>query len=150
MTRDLSIWNSFDRLKPFSIGFNSLFDDFDKMLDSSEFVSNYPPYNIVQGKDNDYKIEVALAGFDKKDISVEAKENTLTIKSKREDKTNEEVNGVLHKGIAQRQFVRSFALGDDIKVKDAKLEKGLLTVDLEREKAVKEYEEKLKANKKLN
>ena len=133
MTRDLSIWNSFDRLKPFSIGFNSLFDDFDKMLDSSEFVSNYPPYNIVQGKDNDYKIEVALAGFDKKDISVEAKENTLTIKSKREDKTNEEVNGVLHKGIAQRQFVRSFALGDDIKVKDAKLEKGLLTVDLERE-----------------
>jgi len=133
MTRDLSIWNSFDRLKPFSIGFNSLFDDFDKMLDSSEFVSNYPPYNIVQGKDNDYKIEVALAGFDKKDISVEAKENTLTIKSKREDKTNEEVNGVLHKGIAQRQFVRSFALGDDIKVKDAKLDKGLLTVDLERE-----------------
>ncbi len=133
MTRDLSVWNSFDRLKPFSIGFNSLFDEFDKMLDSSEFVSNYPPYNIVQGKDNDYKIEVALAGFDKKDISVEAKENTLTIKSKREDKTNEEVNGVLHKGIAQRQFVRSFALGDDIKVKDAKLEKGLLTVDLERE-----------------
>ena len=133
MTRDLSVWNSFDRLKPFSIGFNSLFDEFDKMLDSSEFVSNYPPYNIVQGKDNDYKIEVALAGFDKKDISVEAKENTLTIKSKREDKTNEEVNGVLHKGIAQRQFVRSFALGDDIKVKDAKLDKGLLTVDLERE-----------------
>jgi|18_taG_2_1085343.scaffolds.fasta_scaffold01695_4 molecular chaperone IbpA len=133
MTRDLSIWNSFDRLKPFSIGFNSLFDDFDKMLDSSEFVSNYPPYNIVQGKDNDYKIEVALAGFDKKDISVEAKENTLTIKSKREEKTDEKVNGVLHKGIAQRQFVRSFALGDDIKVKDAKLEKGLLTVDLERE-----------------
>ena len=86
MTRDLSVWNSFDRLKPFSIGFNSLFDEFDKMLDSSEFVSNYPPYNIVQGKDNDYKIEVALAGFDKKDISVEAKENTLTIKSKRENK----------------------------------------------------------------
>ena len=130
MTRDLSIWNS---LRPFSIGFNSLFDDFDRMLDSSEFVSNYPPYNINQVKDNDYKIEVALAGFDKKDISVEAKDNTLTIRSKREDKTNEEVDGVLHKGIALRQFVRSFALGDDIKVKDAKLENGLLTVDLERE-----------------
>ena len=130
MTRDLSIWNS---LRPFSIGFNSLFDDFDRMLDSSEFVSNYPPYNIVQANVNDFKIEVALAGFDKKDISVEAKENTLTIKSKREDKTNEEVDGVLHKGIAQRSFVRSFALGEDIKVKDAKLENGLLTVDLERE-----------------
>ena len=133
MTRDLSVWNSFDRLKPFSIGFNSLFDEFDKMLDSSEFVSNYPPYNINQVKDNDYKIEVALAGFDKKDILVEAKDNTLTIRSKREDKTNEEVNGVLHRGIARRQFVRSFALGEDIKVKDAQLNNGLLTVDLERE-----------------
>jgi len=130
MTRDLSIWNS---LKPFSIGFNSLFDDFDRMLDSSEFVSNYPPYNINQVKDNKYKIEVALAGFDKKDIAVEAKENTLTIRSKREDKTNEEVDGVVHRGIASRQFTRSFALGDNIKVNDAKLENGLLTVDLERE-----------------
>ena len=130
MTRDLSIWNS---LRPFSIGFNSLFDDFDRMLDSSEFVSNYPPYNINQVKDNDYKIEVALAGFDKKDILVEAKDNTLTIRSKREDKTNEEVDGVLHRGIARRQFVRSFALGEDIKVKDAQLKNGLLTVDLERE-----------------
>ena len=65
MTRDLSIWNS---LRPFSIGFNSLFDEFDRILDSSEFVSNYPPYNINQVNDNDYKIEVALAGFDKKDI----------------------------------------------------------------------------------
>ena len=130
MTRDLSIWNS---LRPFSIGFNSLFDEFDRMLDSSEFVSNYPPYNINQVKDNDYKIEVALAGFDKKDIAVEAKDNTLTIRNKRDNKTNEEVDGVLHKGIARRQFVRSFALGDDIKVKDAKIENGLLTVDLERE-----------------
>ena len=130
MTRDLSIWNS---LRPFSIGFNSLFDDFDRMLDSSEFVSNYPPYNINQVKDNKYKIEVALAGFDKKDIAVEAKDNTLTIRSKREDKTNEEVDGVVHRGIASRQFARSFALGDNIKVNDAKLENGLLTVDLERE-----------------
>ena len=130
MTRDLSVWNS---LRPFSIGFNSLFEDFDRMLDSSEYVSNYPPYNINQVKDNDYKIEVALAGFDKKDILVEAKDNTLTIRSKREDKTNEEVDGVLHRGIARRQFVRSFALGEDIKVKDAQLQNGLLTVDLERE-----------------
>ena len=133
MTRDLSVWNSFDRLKPFSIGFNSLFDEFDRMSDSSEFVSNYPPYNINQVKDNDYKIEVALAGFDKKDIAVEAKDNTLTIRSKREDKTNDEVDEGVHRGIARRQFVRSFALGDNIKVKDAQLKNGLLTVDLERE-----------------
>ena len=130
MTRDLSIWNS---LKPFSIGFDSIFDEFDRMLDSSDFVSNYPPYNINQVKDNKYKIEVALAGFDKKDIAVEAKDNTLTIRSKREEKTNEKADGVVHRGIARRQFVRSFALGEDIKVNDAKLANGLLTVDLERE-----------------
>ena len=130
MTRNLSIWNT---LKPFSIGFDSVFDEFDRMLDSSDIVSNYPPYNINQVKDNKYKIEVALAGFDKKDIAVEAKDNTLTIRSKREDKANKEVDGVVHRGIASRQFTRSFALGDNIKVNDAKLENGLLTVDLERE-----------------
>ena len=130
MTRDLSIWNS---LKPFSIGFNSLFDDFDRMLDSSEYVSNYPPYNINQVKDNDYQIEVALAGFDKKDIIVEAKDNTLTIRSKHKGTIDEKGDGVVHKGIASRNFIRSFALGEDIKVKNAKLENGLLTIDLERE-----------------
>ena len=130
MTRDLSIWNS---LKPFSIGFDSIFDEFDRMLDSSDFVSNYPPYNINQVKDNKYKIEVALAGFDKKDIAVEAKDNSLTIRSKNKETIDEKGNGVVHRGIARRQFVRSFALGEDIKVNDAKLENGLLTVDLERE-----------------
>ena len=131
MTRNLSIWNS---LRPFSIGFDSIFDEFDRMLDSTEFVSNYPPYNIKQVSDSDYKIEVALAGFGKKDIEVEAKDNALTIRSKAKDKTiNEKGDGVVHKGIASRQFIRSFALGDDIKAKDAKLENGLLTVDLERE-----------------
>ena len=131
MTRNLSIWNS---LRPFSIGFDSIFDEFERMLDSTEFVSNYPPYNIKQVSDSDYKIEIALAGFDKNDIEVEAKDNALTIRSKSKDQTIEEKNdGVVHKGIASRQFVRSFALGDDIKAKDAKLENGLLTIDLERE-----------------
>ena len=131
MTRNLSIWNS---LKPFSIGFDSIFDEFDRLLDSSEFVSNYPPYNIKQVSDSDYKIEIALAGFDKKDIEVEAKDNSLTIRSKTKDETiDEKGDGVVHRGIAARQFMRSFALGDDIKAKDAKLKNGLLTIDLERE-----------------
>ena len=91
MTRDLSIWNS---LKPFSIGFDSIFDEFDRMLDSSDFVSNYPPYNINQVKDNKYKIEVALAGFDKKDIAVEAKDNTLTIEVKEKTKPIKKLMGL--------------------------------------------------------
>ena len=80
MTRNLSIWNS---LRPFSVGYESIFEDFDRMLDSSEFVSKYPPYNIREVKDNDYKIEVALAGFDKKDIAVHCLQvgaHTLTVK----------------------------------------------------------------------
>ena len=131
MTRNLSIWNS---LRPFSIGFDSIFDEFERMLDSTEFVSNYPPYNIKQVSDSDYKIEIALAGFDKNDIEVEAKDNALTIRSKQHNETiDNKGNGVVHKGIASRQFVRSFALGEDIKVKNAQLANGLLTVDLERE-----------------
>ena len=131
MTRNLSIWNS---LRPFSIGFDSIFNEFDRMLDSTEFVSNYPPYNIKQVSDSDFKIEVALAGFDKKDIEVEAKDNALTVRSKTDNETiDEKGDGVVHKGIASRQFVRSFALGDDIKAKDVRLENGLLTIDLERE-----------------
>ena len=59
MTRNLSVWNS---LKPFSVGFDSIFDEFDRMLDSTDrYNSNYPPYNIHKLSDNDYKIEVALA-----------------------------------------------------------------------------------------
>ena len=130
MTRNLSIWNS---LRPFSVGFESIFEDFDRMLDSAEFISKYPPYNIREVKDNDYKIEVALAGFDKKDIEVEAKDNSLTIRSKHKETIDEKGDGVVHKGIASRNFIRSFALGEDIKVKNAKLENGLLTIDLERE-----------------
>ena len=127
----------FNQLRPISVGFDSIFDHFEKMFDDDVFrvpQVNYPPYNINQVKDNEYKIEVALAGFDKKDIEVEAKDNTLTIRSKAKEETiDEKGDGVVHRGIARRQFVRSFALGEDIKVNDAKLENGLLTVDLERE-----------------
>ena len=80
MTRNLSVWNS---LRPFSVGFDSIFDEFDRMLESSErYSSNYPPYNINKLNDNDYKIEVALAGYSKDDIELELKENNLTVRNK--------------------------------------------------------------------
>ena len=79
MTRNLSVWNS---LRPFSVGFDSIFDEFDRMLESSDrYNSNYPPYNINRVGDNDYKIEVALAGYSKDDIELEFKENTLTVRN---------------------------------------------------------------------
>tara|TARA_B100000029_G_scaffold172996_1_gene169456 strand:- start:2272 stop:2709 length:438 start_codon:yes stop_codon:yes gene_type:complete len=131
MTRNLSVWNS---LRPFSVGFDSIFDEFDRMLESSErYSSNYPPYNINKLNDNDYKIEVALAGYSKDDIELELKENTLTVRNKSKEKViNGENNGMIHKGISTRQFERSFTLSEDIKVKSAELNNGLLHVNLER------------------
>ena len=131
MTRNLSVWNS---LRPFSVGFDSIFEEFDRMLESTErYSSNYPPYNIHKLNDNNYKIEVALAGYSKDDIELEFKDNTLTVRNKVKEKViNEDTNGVIHKGIATRQFERSFTISEDIKVKNAELKNGLLNVDLER------------------
>ena len=131
MTRNLSIWNS---LRPFSVGFDSIFDEFDRMLESTErYSSNYPPYNIKRVSDNDYRIEVALAGYSKEDIEIELKENTLTVRNQSKDNTiDEKGNGVIHKGISTRQFERSFTISEDIKVKDAELKNGLLVIELER------------------
>ena len=131
MTRNLSVWNS---LRPFSVGFDSIFDEFDRMLESTErYNTNYPPYNIHRVDDHNYKIEVALAGYSKEDIEIELKENNLTVRNQPKEKVvNENGNGVIHKGISTRQFERSFTISEDIKVKDAELKNGLLTIDLER------------------
>ena len=131
-SKDLSIFNS---LRPFSIGFDDMFDQFESMLDNGglSMQSNYPPYNIRKtGKDN-YSIEVALAGYSKDDIELELKDSTLTIRNKTKEKViNDESNGVIHKGISTRQFERSFTISEDIKVKNAELKNGLLNIDLER------------------
>ena len=131
MTRNLSVWNS---LRPFSVGFDSIFEEFDRLLESTErYNSNYPPYNIRKVNDNDYKIEVALAGYSKGDIELELKDSTLTVRNKIKEKViNEDGKDVIHKGISTRQFERSFTISEDIKVKNAELKNGLLNIDLER------------------
>ena len=131
MTRNLSVWNS---LRPFSVGFDSIFEEFDRLLESTErYNSNYPPYNIRKLSNNDYKIEVALAGYSKDDIELELKDSTLTVRNKTKEKViNDESNGVIHKGISTRQFERSFTISEDIKVKNVELKNGLLNIDLER------------------
>ena len=131
MTKNLSVWNS---LRPFSVGFDSIFEEFDRLLESTErYNSNYPPYNIRKLSDNDYKIEVALAGYSKDDIKLELIDSTLTVRNKNKEKViNDESNGVIHKGISTRQFERSFTISEDIKVKNAELKNGLLNIDLKR------------------
>ena len=110
-SKDLSIFNS---LRPFSIGFDDMFDQFENMLGNGAMTmqSNYPPYNIRKtGKDN-YAIEVALAGFNKNDVEVEFEDNLLTVRTKQVNKSEESnVDGeIIHKGISQRQFARSFTI----------------------------------------
>ena len=128
MNKALSIFN---QLRPISIGFDDVFDHFERVFDSDVSVVNYPPYNIVKTGPEKYDIEVALAGYNKDDIRVDYSENQLTIKSVKEDKKGEE-DGVLHKGIAKRFFSRTFTIADDVEVKDAELKDGLLKVSLKR------------------
>ena len=111
-----------------TVGFDRLFS----MLDGFEAAPGYPPYNIERTGENDYRISVAVAGFGENELSIESKENTLTIKGEKQAK--EEVNGeVLYQGIAARAFERQFQLADYVQVKGASLENGLLHVDLVRE-----------------
>ena len=131
-SKDLSIFNS---LKPFSIGFDDMFDQFESMLGNGHLTmqSNYPPYNIRKTGNDNYAIEVALAGFNKKDVEVEFEDNLLTVKTKQVNKSDNIADGeIIHKGISQRQFARSFTIADDVKVNGAELKDGLLTISCER------------------
>ena len=132
MTRNQLInWEPF---KPFSVGFDNLFDDFDRIYKfNSDSINHYPPYNIRKINDTDYVIELAVAVFGKKDIEVKSQENTLTIKSTdKKDEVLEKDESVLHRGISQRSFKRSFTVAEDVVVKGADLKDGLLSVKLER------------------
>ena len=125
----------FNQLRPVSVGFDNVFDHFERMMEDDFFRTpsvNYPPYNIVKTGTNKYDIEVALAGYNKKDIDVSYEENMLHIKSKKDEKEDKDEDGVIHKGIAKRYFSKSFTIADDVEVKGAELKDGLLKVSLER------------------
>ena len=135
MTKNqLSIFN---QLRPVTVGFDNVFDHFERMFNDDFFnvpTVNYPPYNIVKTGVNTYNVEVALAGFSRDDVSVEFAEGILTIKSK--DKTvseKQDADGdIIHKGISKRYFSKSFTVSDDVEIKGAELKDGLLTVSMER------------------
>ena len=127
MTR-LSIWND---LRPFSVGFDDLFNHFNNTLEYTvKQPTSYPPYNINKVDDLNYQIEMALAGFSKKDIEIKYSDNQLTIKSVDNDDKNEKET--LHRGISKRKFSRSFTLSEDIKVNCAELKDGMLLVEFEK------------------
>ena len=136
MTNHKAIQSIFTGLRPFTVGFDDMFNHFDHMVDHLPHMTanNYPPYNIVKTGSLTYNIEVALAGYGKKDISVNFEDNILKIESvkSKEEKEVEDNNGVLHKGIAKRSFSKGFTIADDVEVKGAELKDGLLKVSLEK------------------
>lgn len=111
------------------------FDRFFSLLDqaASEASPGYPPYNIERTGETTYRISVAVSGFSQGELSIVAKENTLTIKGEKSANENGSKAEVLYRGIAARAFERAFQLADFVQVKNASLENGLLHVDLVRE-----------------
>ena len=115
----------FKQLRPVTVGFDNVFDHFERMMDDHNFnqmtATNFPPYNIVKTGENTYDVELALAGFGKDDIIVEYKENLLTVKSKPNKDPADEVekydDGVQHRGISKRMFTRTFTIANDVEVK---------------------------------
>jgi molecular chaperone IbpA len=130
--KTLSIFN---QLRPVTVGFDNVFDHFERMIDDHNFnqmtATNFPPYNIVKTGDYTYDVELALAGFSKDDIDVEYKDNMLTVKSKEKPKEDDK-DGMLHRGISKRWFAKAFTIADDVEVKGAELKDGLLKISMER------------------
>ena len=130
----------FNKLRPVSIGFDSMFNHFESMFDDDFFnlsptlTANYPPYNIVKSGKNKYDIEIALAGFNKKDIDVNVEDGMLTIESKVKAVVNDSVGSDKPKDdeLIHRYFKRSFSIANDVEVKGAELKDGLLRVSMEK------------------
>ena len=137
MTNHKAIQSIFTNLRPFTVGFDDMFNHFDHMVDHLPHMTaanSYPPYDIVKTGSLTYDIQVALAGYSKKDISVNFEDNILKIESvkSKEEKEVEDNDGVLHQGIARRSFSKSFTIAEDVEIKGAELKDGLLRVSLEK------------------
>jgi molecular chaperone IbpA len=113
-----------------TVGFDRLFSRLDTLA-QADAAPAYPPYNIERTAENAYRVTMAVAGFGEGDLSIESRENTLTVKG---EKAEEKVDGVevLHRGIASRAFERRFQLAEYVEVKGATLKNGLLHIDLVR------------------
>ena len=129
MNRTLSIWND---LRPYAVGFDNIFDHFSNTLEYTHSQNqSYPPYNINKIDNLNWQIEMALAGFGKKDISVETANGQLKIQSV-DSESDSKDDEVIHRGISKRKFTKSFTLADDVVVNAAELKDGMLLIDVEK------------------
>jgi len=120
----------FSPLSRSAIGFDRLFDMLDQ-VSQADSTNGYPPYNIERADESHYRITLAVAGFAEKDLNVELRDGVLTITGKRDEAAKSEAANVLYQGIAGRAFERRFQLAEHVEVRGAKLENGLLHLDLE-------------------
>ena len=118
----------FGRLRQFGVGFDEMFKRLDKI--HSQPQGNYPPYNIVKLDEDQFVIEIAAAGFSKKDFSIDLKDLSLRIKAGKDEEVSKDF---IHQGIAARSFERVFALAEHVKVKEATYSDGILAIKLVRE-----------------
>src|SRR5204863_1514730 len=131
---DTTMRSAFD-FAPFrrsTVGFDRLFD----MLENNTFgqgQENYPPFDLIKLGDNDYRIELAVAGFKPDEIDVTAQQNVLVVSGGKKDESEEKTNDYVYRGIATRSFERRFALADHIQVRGADMKDGLLAIELKRE-----------------
>ena len=127
-SKALSLFDNFNQLTPYAVGYDKVFDNLSRYVDNSVTSTGFPPYNIRKEGDYHYVIEMALAGFSKEDIEIEVADGTLSIRSDKKDDASDN----LYRGISFRKFNRKFTLSDDIVVNDAALDNGMLTINLER------------------
>ena len=130
-SRALSLFDNFNQLTPYAVGFDRVFDQLNQYVSNNVQSTGFPPYNIRKEGEYNFVIEMALAGFGKKDIEVEVADGTLSIRSVKEEDSDLDGNQ-LYRGIAYRKFERKFTLADAVVVNGAKLENGMLLVELER------------------
>ena len=116
-----------DKISKNSIGMN---DYLNRVFDLHETTSNYPPYNLITVSNVESRLELALAGFKKKEVNVYTQDGKLFVEGQKEDKETE--TNYLHKGLAQRSFTRAWTLSDDTEVRSVDFEDGLLSITLGR------------------
>ena len=113
------------------VGFDRIFDDMERRF-ANQLSTNYPPYNIAKVGENLYDISIAVTGFEKSEITVEVENNELTVRGERKEVDTPEVE-YIHRGLALRDFERTFTLAEHVKVRKAEIKNGILLIQLERE-----------------
>jgi molecular chaperone IbpA len=115
-----------------TVGFDRLFDMLENS-NASQAGENYPPFDLIKLGDNQYRIELAVAGFRPDEVDITAQQNVLIVTGRKTDETQDKGSDYVYRGIANRSFERRFALADHIQVRGADLKDGLLSIDLVRE-----------------